>query len=96
MTLAELNQLLQERAALFDKIGAATLIAAETYRASGTATATQKLWAEEVFRSPVSWRDTMYNAVLAANAGATVVQVQTAADSAVQASVNAAATLFAG
>lgn len=96
MTLTELNQLIGDRGALFDKISAAALIAAEAYRSNGAATAAQKAWAREVFRDPGAWKEPIYIAVLAANSTATVAQVTGATDSAVQAAVANAAALFAG
>lgn len=86
-TLIELNALLGDRGALFDKVRAAILIAAEGIRANASATAAQKAWARRAFTGPDGDAVAAYNAVLAANNTATVAQLQNATDAQVQTAV---------
>lgn len=87
-TLTEINVLIGERGALFDKTKAALLIAAEAVRANGSATALQQAWAKKVYSNPALFAESAYFAVLAANNTSTVAQLQGATDTQVQTAVN--------
>lgn len=71
-----------------NRVTAATVIAANDLL-SGTPTAEQKAFAKSVFASPNSVGEIVTMAVLAANKSATVAQIESATDNAIQNQVNA-------
>ena len=52
-------------------------------------------WAAETFKNPTAMGRSMLNAVLAANAGLTVAQIQSATDAGIQTAVDSAVDTFA-
>lgn len=91
-TLAELWTLMEDPT-LKEKVSSACLVAAEAIRTedSQTANHTNRLkWAKAAMLDPVKAGDDMLKAVLAANRNATVQQIQSANDAAVQSNVNTA------
>lgn len=91
-TLSELSTLLND-GPLTDKCKAAGLIAANAIIAevAGTPNHANRLkWAKKVFSDPVTQGTALLRAVLAANASATLTQINGASDATIQTAVNAA------
>jgi hypothetical protein len=89
---------LKDDSGLKNKVTAACIISAESILAEdgGTANhANRLIWAAAVFASPGREADRMYWAVLAANKDATVAQIQSATDAAIQTNVDNHVDLFA-
>ena len=89
---------LRNDSALRNRVTTACVIAAETVANEdiGTANHANRLTgAKAVFANPKAEAVRMFTAVLAANSGATVVQIQTATDAAIQGNVDARIDLFA-
>lgn len=83
---------------LADKVKAACLVAAKTIQDEGTGTtnhANRLKWAKAVYLDPATWGVRVLRAVLAANASATLAQINAATDSSIQTAVNAAVDVFA-
>lgn len=96
-TLSELAGLLQDPI-LGAKCKAACLVAAQAIQVEAGATANHAnriKWAKAVFVDPDGWGVKLLRAVLAANASATLAQINAAADSTIQTAVNAAVDTFA-
>ncbi len=72
---------------LRNRVEVAVIVAADGLLA-GTPTADEQKWATAVFDSPRREGKKAYMAVLAANSGATVAQIQSATDAAIQANVD--------
>lgn len=101
-TLAELNDIFTggtpADVGLFDKIIAAVFVQAETIRNELVTTmnhANRVIWAKQAFVDPRKKAHEMFAALLAANAGATQLQVRGASDTAIQAAVANAVDIFA-
>lgn len=94
-TYSELHDLLND-SGLLDKIEVAVIVAAHSF-VGGSAVNQAQLdkWSEQTFSSPRNMAKRLIPFVLAANAGATVETIQSAADNAIQTNVNAAIDLFA-
>lgn len=92
-TLLELNGLFSD-SDLIKKVGAALLVGCKTIL-DGTPTATDRVYAAKVFNDPHSEAHRVLKYVLAANSAATVAAIQGAADSAIQANVDAAIPILA-
>lgn len=80
---------------LRNRVTAATVIAANNMLA-GTPTADEKAFAKSVFQSPGSVGALVTMAILAANKDATVAQINSATDTAIQNQVNAVIPNFVG
>lgn len=96
-TLAELATLLNDPA-LTSKTKAACLVAAQAIQAEDVNTANHAnrlKWAKQTFIDPDGAGQRLLRAVLAANASATLAQINAAADSSIQSAVNAAVNTFA-
>lgn len=96
-TYAELYQLINNND-LLDKIQVAAIVAAHGIVGTQTPPANQsqrEKWAVQVFSSPRSVANKLVPFVLAANKGAATAQITGAADTAIQANVDAAIDLFA-
>ncbi len=90
---AEIRTLFND-SGLKNRVATAVIVAANAILLDAAATAQQKSWANKAFQNPENEARRVFMAVLAANIGATVEQIQGAADAAVQANVDAAITLF--
>lgn len=86
-TLLEIRQMFSDDD-FRNRVTSATVIAANALLA-GTPTADEKAFAKSVFQSPVSVGAIVTMAVLAANSSATVTQMRSASDTAIQNQVNA-------
>lgn len=96
-TLAELSGLLNDPT-LAAKVKSACLVAAQAIQVESGTTANHAnriKWAKRVFVDPDSAGVQLLRAVLAANATATLAQINTASDATIQSSVNAAVDTFA-
>lgn len=96
-TLTEIASLLNDPV-LADKTKAACLVAAQAVQVESAGTtnhANRIKWAKKVFADPATAGTQMLRAVLAANAGATLAQINAAADATIQTAVNAAVDTFA-
>ena len=83
---------------LKNRVTTACIIAAETVRGEdgGTANhANRLLWAKAVFAGPAGEANRMFMAILAANESATVANIQSATDAAIQGNVDDHIDLFA-
>ena len=85
-SLTELRQLFSH-SDLTEKVESAVVIAANNLL-SGTPTAAQKAWAANVFSNPSTEAKKALMAVLASNSGASVNQIISANDTAIQGAVN--------
>ncbi len=85
-TYTELRDLFSDDT-LRNRVEVAVIVAADGLLA-GTPTTDQQKWATAVFDSPRREGNKAYMAVLAANSGATVAQIQSATDAAIQANVD--------
>lgn len=95
-TYAELYDL-RSNAALKNRVAIAVMVKAQALLAGASPTAAQVAWAANAIRDPDGKASQLYPYVLAANAAATVAQINAATDAAIQSSVNAAAdALIAG
>lgn len=92
-TYVEIRNLFND-SALRNRVATAVIIAANGILAEGAATQARKAWAAKAFASAEQESKRILMAVLAANSGATVVQIQGAPDAALQANVDAAISLF--
>jgi len=88
-TLAELSQLYGE-GDLINKVSAALVIEAKAIFDKATPAAAEKQYAAKVFSAPKAEAQRVLKYVLAANAEATVSQIQGASDTAIQSQVSAA------
>ena len=89
---------LRSDSALKNRVTVACIISAEGIMSEDGGTpnhANRLIWAATVFASPSQEADRMYWAVLAANQGASVAQIQSATDSAIQTNVDDHVDLFA-
>ncbi len=89
---------LRTDSSLKNKVTMACVISAESVMnelATVPNHANRLLWAKAVFANPAGEADRMYMAILAANSGLTVSQIQGATDSAIQTNVNDHIDLFA-
>lgn len=96
-TYTELFEL-RGNSTLRNRVAVAMIVAAETIRNEdgGTANhANRLLWAKEVFQGRLPQANDMLTAVVAANKDATVAQIASATDAALQANVDAAVDVFA-
>jgi len=91
-TYKELKDLTKD-SDLQDKVEVAVVVAANNLL-SGTPTTAQKAWAADVFGNPSSESKKALMAVLASNSAATVAQIRGAADSLVQAGVDAVVSVL--
>lgn len=97
-TYVELYGLAQTDSVLRQKVTVACIVAAEAIMAedAGTANhANRLIWAQSVFANPTTEAIRMTFAALAANNAATVAQIQSATDAAIQTIVNSHINLFA-
>ena len=88
-TYAELYDLRSDDE-LKNKIVVAVVVKAQTILELASPTTAQVAWASEAIDGPIQKATSLMNYVLAANKALTVAQIQAAADSAVQANVDAA------
>jgi len=89
---------LRSDSALKNRVNVAVIVAAEAIRSEDGATpnhANRLVWAAAVFAAPSAEADRMFMAILAANKDATVAQIQSATDAAIQTKVDATVDLFA-
>lgn len=89
---------LRNASALKNRVAVAVAIAAEKIRIedSGTANHVNRLiWAKQAMENPERVGEQVYFAILAANKDATVAQITSATDAAIQSNVDAAVDLFA-
>ena len=101
-TLTELTQIYEKgtpgASPLFDKIISGVLLIAEAIRDENPATANHVnriIWAKQAFQFPKVKAQEMFGAMLAANASATVSQIQGASDAAIQTAITNAVNIFA-
>lgn len=98
-TLTELNQFLGseiDASVMRNKIMGALLVAAQSIIVNASATVPQKAWARACFSDPSQFREQAFNAMLASNNTATVVQITSATDLQVQTAINAALPALTG
>ena len=96
-TYAEIFNI-QSNDSLKNKVAIACIVAAEAIRLEAPATpnnVNRLLWAKEVFRDPKLAAESMMWAVLAANNGLTVAQIEGATDAAIQSKIDDAVNIFA-
>ena len=96
-TYEELHEL-HANSELRNRVRVACFVAAEAIRTEDGATtnhASRLLWSKAVFEDPRSESKRMYCAVLAANKDASVAQIASASDAAIQTQVDAAVDHFA-
>ena len=89
---------LRNDSGLRNRVVVACIISAEGIMSEDGGTpnhANRLIWAAAVFASPTQEAERMYWAVLAANKDATIAQIQSATDAAIQTNVDAHVDLFA-
>ena len=92
-TYVEIRNLFDD-SALRNRVATAVIIAANGILGEGAATAPRKAWAAKAFSSAEQEAKRILMAVLAANSGASVAQIQGASDAALQTNVDNAIDLF--
>jgi len=83
---------------LRNRIAIACIVAADAIRTEAPTTvnhANRMLWAKRVFEDPNSVASSMLWALLAANKGASIANIENASDNAIQSNVNDAIEVFA-
>ena len=96
-TYAELAAIHQDAAwsAFSEKVRVAVFVRADAIRLDGAATAARKAWAIRATCEPAKVMEEIRAMIVAANKSATVTQILTASDAAIQTAVDAAANFFA-